>query len=226
MIRFLPLIIFISAGFLGCDNINLGKDSGEKPIIDRIYADRVTMLVTDTATLYVEARDLNDETLDYIWTAVDGGNFVSPNGSNSIRWKPTMLPGFYTIRCKVVNESNESASKELDIQVSNVSNPIVSIISPTAGEYIPASRGNVGIHAKVTNVNQLLVDSMKCYIDQSFIGKVTNNGDYSFTWDVTGLNGPKTIKVQAWTHVLTGSTTTDSTSVNVSIEGTVSKERR
>ncbi len=217
------ITILMTAACWGCDNINLGKDSGDKPIIDRIYADRTTILVTDTATIYAEARDLNDEALDYVWTAVDGGTFVSPNGLDHIEWKPNLLPGFYTIRCKVINESGESATKELDIQVSNVTNPIVSVVSPLEGEYIPASRGSVSIHAKVTNVSQLLVDSMKCYIDQSFIGKVVNNGDYSFTWDVSGLNGTKSIKVQAWTHALTGSTTTDSTKITVSIEGTVTK---
>ena len=219
-------VILISFFFWGCDKVEFGDSSNQKPIIDRIYADRTTMLVSDTATIYVEARDLNDEDLDYVWTAVDGGGFVSQNGLDFIRWKPPLTPGLYTIRCKVVNESKESATKELDIQVSNISSPIVLILSPQEGDFISASIGTVNIHAKVANVNVSQVDSMKCYVNQTLIGRVTNDGDELFPWSVSGLNGPKTIKVQAWTHALTGSTTTDSTKVNVSIEGTVGKPRR
>lgn len=222
------LFVFLAAVvFCGCDNLNLGSDSGQKPVIDQLYADRTTILVTDTATLYVEARDLNDESLDYIWTAVDGGGFVSPNGLESIKWKPPMTPGYYTIRCRVNNESKESATKDIDIQVSNVSNPIVQILSPFNGEFIPSSTGNVNIHAKVTNVVSASVDSMKCFIDEVPIGRVTNNGDAIFSWNVTGLNGSKSVRVQAWTRALINppSTTTGEVSINVSIEGTVGKRK-
>ncbi|MBL7961906.1 hypothetical protein JNL27_16860 [bacterium] len=222
---YLPAI-FLSVVFFGCDNLNLGKDSGQKPVIDRIYADRTTILVSDTTTLYVEARDLNEESLDYIWTALDGGTFVTANGLDLIRWKPPLTPGFYTIRCRVNNESKESATKELDIQVSNVTNPIVQILSPANDDFIPASNGTVTVHARVANVTSGLVDSMKCFVDNNSIGKVTNNGDFSFNWNVIGLNGSKTIKVQAWTRALIpNTTTTDSTLISVSIEGTVSKHR-
>lgn len=220
------LFVFLAAVvFWGCDNLNLGSDSGQKPVIDQLYADRTTILVTDTATLYVEARDLNDESLDYIWTAVDGGGFVSPNGLESIKWKPPMTPGYYTIRCRVNNESKESATKDIDIQVSNVSNPIIQILSPFNGEFIPSSTGNVNIHAKVTNVVSASVDSMKCFIDEVSIGRVINNGDVSFLWNVASLNGSKLVRVQAWTHALTGSTTTGEVSITVSIEGTVGKRK-
>ncbi|KAB2881083.1 hypothetical protein F9K33_02450 [bacterium] len=225
MKRFLLSTLFFIL-FLGCDNLNLGKDSGQKPIIDRIFADRTTILVSDTATIYVEARDLNEESLDYIWTALDGGTFVTINGLDLIRWKPPLTPGFYTIRCRVNNESKESATKELDIQVSNVTNPIVQILSPANDDFIPSSNGTVAIHARVANVTSGLVDSMKCFVDNSSIGKVTNNGDATFDWAVTGLNGVKSIKVQAWTRALIpNTTTTDSTKISVSIEGTVSKRR-
>ncbi|MBL7993830.1 hypothetical protein JNM05_00520 [bacterium] len=226
MKRILIPTLFFSILFMGCDNLNLGKDSGQKPIIDRIFADRTTILVSDTATIYVEARDLNEESLDYIWTALDGGTFVTSNGLDFIRWKPPLTPGFYTIRCRVNNESNESAIKELDIQVSNVTNPIVQILSPANDDFIPASIGTVTVHARVANVTSGLVDSMKCFVDNSLIGKVTNNGDATFDWAVAGLNGFKSIKVQAWTRALIpNTTTTDSTKISVSIEGTVSKRR-
>lgn len=221
---YLPALFFCVV-FSSCDKLNLGKDA-QKPVIDKLYADRTTILVSDTATVYVEARDLNEESLDYIWTAVDGGVFVSSNGLDLIRWKPPLTPGFYTIRCRVNNESKESAAKDLDIQVSNVTNPIVQISSPSNGDFIPASIGTVTIHAKVANVTSALVDSMKCFFDDSPPQKVTNNGDATFNWNVTGLNGPKSIKVQAWTRALIpNTTTTDSTTINVSIEGTVSKRK-
>jgi hypothetical protein len=223
MKRLCMLALFSIIVFIGCDNLNFGKTS-EKPVIDRLYADRATILVTDTATVYVEARDLNEESLDYIWTALDGGVFVSPNGRDSIRWKPLMIPGNYTIRCRVNNESQVSATKEIDIHVTNISSPIVQILSPLNGEFIPSSKGNTAIHATVTNLVWSSVDSMKCFVDNVVLGKVTSSNDNSFNWNVTGLNGSKTIKVQAWTHALIpGTTTTDSTTISVSIEGTVSK---
>lgn len=220
------LFVVLSAlVFCGCDNLNLGKDSGQKPVIDRIYATRATILVGETSTIYVEARDLNEESLDYVWTRPDGGEFVSPNGLDSIQWQAPTSPGLYTIRCKVVNESTESTTKELDIQVTNVSTPIVQILSPLNGDFIASSLGTINVHAKVANVVSASVDSMKCFIDEVPIDTVKNNGDFSFPWSVTGLNGPKTIRVQAWTHVLTGSTTTGEVSITVSIEGTVGKRK-
>lgn len=220
-------VVFLGLVFWGCDGVNLGDDNSQKPVIDKLYASRPTILVADTTTIYVEARDLNEESLDYVWTAIDGGVFVSPNGLDSIKWKAPGAPGLYTIRCRVNNESQESKTQDLDIQVTNVNTPIVQILSPTDGAFFPASNGTVVIHAKVTNVPSASVDSMKFFVDNALFQKVTNDGDFSVNWGITGLNGPKSIKVQAWTRALViGTTTTDSTTINVSIEGTVSKPNK
>lgn len=217
--------------FFGCDKLDLGKGSGQKPVIDGVDATRTSVLIGDTTTLYVNARDLNGENLDYVWTALDGGTFVKYNDINTtvsstdtgvILWKAPLSSGIKRIRIRVNNESGKSALDTVSIYVAGISSPIVSIDSPSNNEFISASADSIYIQAHTLPST---LDSMKCYVNEVQIGRSLNSGSSNFVWHVLHLNGPQTIRVQAWEHLLTGSTTTGQASINVSIEGTVSKHR-
>lgn len=215
--------------FSGCDKLDLGKDSGQKPVIDGTDATRSSVLVGDTTTLYVNARDLNGENLDYVWTAIDGGTFVrfddintsvSSTDTNIILWKAPPSSGIKRIRIRVNNESGKSTLDTVSVYVAGISSPIVSIDSPSNNDFISASADSIYIQAHTLPAT---MDSMKCFVNEVVIGRTLNSGSSNFVWHVLHLNGSQTIRVQAWEHQLTGSTTTGEASINVSIEGTVSK---
>ncbi|MBL7961905.1 hypothetical protein JNL27_16855 [bacterium] len=217
--------------FLGCDKLDLGKDSGQKPVIDGVDASRTSVLNGDTTTLYVNARDLNGENLDYVWTTLDEGAFVKHDDINTtvsstdtsvILWKAPSSTGIKRIRIRVNNESGKSAFDTVSIFVAGISSPIVTIDSPSNNDFISASTDSIYIQAHTLPST---LDSMKCYVNGVQIGRSLNSGASSFVWHVLHLNGPQTIRVQAWEHLLTGSTTTGEASINISIEGTVSKRR-
>lgn len=229
--KFCFLGLFAGMVLSGCDKIDLGKNSGQKPVIDGVHATRPSLLVGDTTTLYVNARDLNGETLDYVWTALDGGTFVKNNDINTpvtttntdvILWKAPQSSGTKRIRIRVNNESEKNAMDTVTVYVAGVSSPVVTIDYPSNNSYLSASLDSIFIQARTLPA---AMDSMKCYVNDVLIGRTVNTGSSNFVWYILHLNGPQTIRVQAWEHLLTGSTTTGEFSVNVSIEGTVSKRK-
>lgn len=219
-------LIIIMFWVVACQPIG-DSDSADAPVIDGITAARNTILVNDTTHITVSARDLNDEQLDYVWTisTTNGGSFDGAISSSTVTYRAPFLPGDYVVKCKVINESNKSTSKNITIKVTNISTPIVEITQPVDADFISASSGVYPIKAKVTNVAASSVDSMVCYIDNKRLSRKTATNNTTFDWDVTGLNGPKRITVQAWARI-SGPATTDSSVVNVSIEGTISKPGR
>lgn len=212
--------------FAACQPIG-DSASADAPVIDGITAARNTILVNDTTNITVSARDLNDEQLDYVWTisTSNGGSFEDAINGSTVTYRAPFLPGDYVIKSKVINESNKSTSKNITIKVTNIGTPIVEITQPTDAAFISASAGIYSIKAKVTNVAASSVDSMVCYIDNKRLSRKTLTNNTTFDWDVTALNGSKRITVQAWARI-SGPATTDSSVVNVSIEGTISKPGR
>ncbi len=220
--------ILVSSLFIrlfSCDSIGSGDDS-QKPVIDNLKALRSSILVNDTTTITASARDLNGEDLDYVWTAPDGGTFEGNLNKNTVIWKAPSTQGNYRIILKVNNESGKSTSKTISITITPISTPVIEITSPTFGQYIPSSLGIDTIRAKVTNLQASSVDSLKCFINNTPIGKFILTNNQNFLWNISGLNGSQEIMVQAWTHSLIPNTTTTGTAtVTVSIEGTIGKPK-
>jgi len=211
--------IFLSI-LTGCEPLKdaIGPKS-QKPVIDDLTATRSTILVDDTTTISVDARDLNNEALDYIWTAAYG-TFEGTLDQAVVAWRAPSTAGSYRVRIRVNNESGKSTTDSIAIQVNGTPFPIVKIINPANGEFIPSNFGSVLIQAQASAVNG--IDSIKCFIDNSLLATAySNQTTYSFPWPILSLNGSKTIKVQAWS-TFQGPTTGDAT-IAVSIEGTVGK---
>lgn len=223
-------VMIVLALWAGCDSNGGGGcsspvgDDATKPVIDEVKAVSSTVIAGDTTSVAGTARDLNGEMLDYVWSK-NAGTFEGPLTNSSIIWRAPAQVGNKTVTLVVVNESGKSATKSVTIMVTNVPTPIVIIDYPTAADFIPSSAGTVNIQARITNTSD--VDSAKCFIDGTFLAKLSNTQNPTFAWNVSGLSGPHRVTVQAWSDfAVPGQQKTDSAFVTVNIEGTIGKPVR
>ncbi len=219
-------LLIASSLFLGCKAGAFGADDGQRPVIDNVTALRSSLLINDTTTITSSARDLNGEKLDYVWTAT-GGTIETGANTPIILWRAPETQGSYKVTLTVNNESQQKTSKAVTLSVTPVSTPIVEILDPTFGQFIPSTNpSSYIIKSTIVNLNAGSVDSVKCFINGVLLEKQILVKSSNFTWNISGLNGDKTIRVQAWTHTLiSGTTTTGFAEVDVKLQGTVGKRK-
>ncbi len=223
---------FVRIGLLallisGCEKLG-NSLSASRPVIDRAYSARSAVVVGDTTHVIVEARDLNDEDLDYVWS-VDAGNGTLEGAVDQpvTVWRAPVNAGLYQVSIRVVNESGKNRSATIDIQAVLNEIPIVSITSPANGQYIASNQGTVLIQTQTTAANGL--DSIKCLVGSVAIGQLFPGGSTSvtnpFPWDVTALAGNQLITVRAWSKKTDMTVVSGEASIQVSIEPVVGKAR-
>lgn len=216
------LVLSSVVGISGCFDIDTKTDISRKPVIDRITVAPTTILVGETSVITVEARDLNNERLSYVWSKPDGGEWVGTLTGSSVTWKAPASLGalshkLFRIVVRVQNEHDKFAVDTAKVIVNQSPNPTVTFISPLNGDYIPMSAGTVQIHAASSFTDTY---SMRCYIDNLYFDSTTT---YVFNknWNVSSLpEGPKRIKIIATRPGGLGSK-----EITVSIEGTIGKRK-
>lgn len=223
-----PIVILCS--FLitlsGCKGLGDAL-TASRPVIDRVYAARSAVVVGDTTHVIVEARDLNGEDLDYVWTVTSGSGAVEDGADEPIAtWRAPLTAGSSTLRIRVVNSSGKDRTATVEIQAVLNEIPIVTISAPGNGQFIPSNQGTVLIQTQTTAANG--VDSVKCFVGTDEIGRQTGAGTTvtaNFPWDVTGVSGSQLITVRAWSRRTDMSVVTGEATVQVSIEPVVGKAR-
>jgi hypothetical protein len=206
----------------GClDNLT-GSKKTQYPVIDHLYARRSSILTNDTVIVKVEARDLNGERLQYVWDNFNLGTFIGDVTIDSVRWKAPNTGGNYFIEVNVANTSHKVTTDSVTILVATVTTPIITIASPSNNQFIPASLDSITISVSTTPPQ---IDSMKCLVNNVVIGRTgAGISSANFKWHIRTLNGPQAIKIQAWTHNF-GPSTLGESLINVSIEGTIGKQK-
>ncbi|MBX7150525.1 PKD domain-containing protein [bacterium] len=214
------LWIISCVGFLGCDKLgNLGKDS-EKPVIDRITIDPPAILVNDTTSITVEARDLNDEDISYVWNNFSQGTFIGSTTGETILWKAPAVAGNYPIRVTVTNESGRSTSRTDTVEVIAQNTPVVIITNPMNGAFISAGLGAVTVAAQATPTD---IDSMTFAVGNVVLDRALGSSA-NFVWNIASLSGSQILRVKAYRHSGPQQFVGE-TSISVSIESVVGKRK-
>ncbi|NUM82070.1 hypothetical protein HUU42_14845 [bacterium] len=214
------LMILLCAGFPGCDKLGqLGKDS-EKPVIDRITIDPAAILVNDTTTITVEARDLNDEPISYVWNNFGQGTFIGSTTDEIILWKAPAVAGNYPIRITVTNESGRSTSRTDTVEVIAQNTPVVIISNPLNGAFISAGLGAVTVSAQATPTD---IDSMTFAVGSTVLDRALGSSA-NFVWNIASLSGSQILRVSAYRHSGPQQFVGE-TSISVSIEPVVGKRK-
>jgi len=213
--------------FVGCNKLG-NSLSSTRPVIDRAYSARSAIVVGDTTHVIVEARDLNDEMLDYVWSAESGQGMIEGAADQTVAvWRAPVNAGTYTVSIRVVNESGKNRTATIGIQTVLNEIPIVSITAPTNSQFIPSNQGPVQIQTQSTAANG--VDSVKCFINGSQLDTVAlgNSTNFlkNFTWPVSGLSGNQLITVRAWSRKTDMTVVSGEASIQVSVEPVVGKLR-
>ncbi|MBD3184868.1 PKD domain-containing protein [Candidatus Poribacteria bacterium] len=104
-----------------------GEDESDPPIIFSLIAEPEIVAPDQTATLTVEAGDVDEDPLTYIWTAAAG----NINGSSkTVSWSPPQEEGRYEITV-TVSDGNDSVSQSI----------ILWVWIPRPGDYYPLEVG-------------------------------------------------------------------------------------
>jgi hypothetical protein len=200
--------------------------TASRPVIDRAFAARSAVVVGDTTHVIVEARDLNGEDLDYVWSVAAGNGALEGQVDTAVAvWRAPVNAGTYTVSIRVTNESGKNRTATVDIQAVLSNIPIVTILSPVNGQFIPSNQGIVLVQSQITAA--LGVDSVKCFVGSVEIDPKNVTGtsvSVNFQWDVTNFTGSQLITVRAWSHQNTTVITGES-SVQVSVEPVVGKTK-
>lgn len=221
------ILAVLTAVFMSSGCKKLGDAlSSSRPVIDRAYAARSAVIVGDTTQVIVEARDLNDEDLDYVWSVATGNGSIESGVDLPVAvWRAPVNAGTYTVNVRVTNESGKNRTDLIEIQAVLSNIPIVTISSPANGQFIPSNQGIVLIQSQITAA--LGIDSAKCFVGSVEIDPKNFSGtsvNANFQWDVTSFTGSQLITVRAWSHQTT-TVITGEASVQVSIEPVVGKTR-
>lgn len=211
--------------FSSCIEVNDSKDTSSKPVIDKMTAVPSSVMISDSSVITVEARDLNGERLSYVWSKPDGGEWAGNVTGSSVTWKaPASLSGGassknHRIIVRVQNENKKYALDTVTVTVNSTQNPVVTITSPSNGEYILLNTGTVPISATSTFPDCF----MKCYINSVLIDSSTERlQNYNYNWNISSeTEGTKQIQIIATRPGgYTGSAT-----VTISLEGTIGKRK-
>ncbi len=207
-----------------CIEVNDSIDNSSKPVIDKMTAVPASVIISDTSVITVQARDLNGERLSYVWSKPDGGDWVGNVTGSSVTWKaPSSLSGGvssknFRIIARVQNENKKYALDTVMVTVNSTQNPVVTILSPLNGAFIPLSEGTVRIHAQSSFTDTY---SMKCYIN----GVPKDSSAtyvYEKNWNIAAeTEGTKQIQIVATRP----GGYTGTASVTISLEGTIGKRK-
>ncbi len=113
-IAFLSLVFFTTAS--GCGLVN------NDPVIGGIYAESDNWFTGQSYEIVVEASDLDEDELDYEWTASRGE--ISGEGSR-VTWTSPVQAGAYSIRVKVIDSRGGEASTNLSLHVVANEPPVI-----------------------------------------------------------------------------------------------------
>jgi hypothetical protein len=225
MLKSIPIVYVFLITVSGCKGLGDAL-TASRPVIDRVYAARSAVVVGDTTHVIVEARDLNGEDLDYVWSVASGNGEIETGADQPIAvFRAPVNAGTYTVSIRVTNESGKNRTATVDIQAVLSNIPIVTISSPVNGQFIPSNQGIVLVQSQITAA--LGVDSVKCFVGSVEIDPKNVTGtsvSVNFQWDVTNFTGSQLITVRAWSHQNTTVITGES-SVQVSVEPVVGKTK-
>lgn len=223
MLKYIPIAVLLTLS--GCKGLGDAL-TASRPVIDRAFAARSAVVVGDTTHVIVEARDLNGEELDYVWSVVSGNGTLEGAVDQPVAvWRAPVNAGTYTVNVRVTNESGKNRTDMIEIQAVLSNIPIVTISSPVNGQFIPSHQGIVLVQSQITAA--LGVDSAKCFVGSVEIDPKNVSGtsvSANFQWDVTSFTGSQLITVRAWSHQNTTVITGES-SVQVSVEPVVGKTK-
>ncbi len=214
------------AAFAACiEDTNGPTDDVKVPVIDKISATPNAILVNDSSVISVEARDLNGETLNYVWKVLDGGTLSGNVASQTVTWHAPSVQGVYRIRCRVSNKSQKFTADTVRVSVQTNVKPVINVIYPQPNSYISAGLGQIYINFSSVPQNQ--VDTIKCFINNQLYQTVNFPPlNYNISWNISELNGSQEIKLVAKTDYFSpGIWQTDSVIVPVSIEGGIGKRK-
>jgi hypothetical protein len=210
--------------FSGCIEVNNSDTKKSvKPDILEFKATPSSIIVGDSSTIYVNAREVNDEMLSYYWwvSPSNSGKWLTPIISESVRWQAPLSIGNlqsknHYIYVRVQNEHNKTTTDSTRIIVNASDNPIVTITSPQNGAYIPMSAGSIHINATSSYSD---LRNMKLYVN-GILKDTSSATPLDKVWNITQEEaGSKIIQITA-TRV---SGYTGSATVTISLEGTIGK---
>jgi hypothetical protein len=204
----LPIAI---CGLTGCEELSKLVQPNQPPIVDRVFALRDRLFPADTTTVQVQARDPENASLSYRWSA-EGGTLSSTTGPQVI-WTAPAVAGNYKVSVKVRDDKQDETEGAVTITVIAVERPTVKIIQPENGAFIPGL-GVMIIEAVASHPNG--IQRVEFRVGSNMLG-VDNSPPYQQPWRVEGLSGPATIIATAFRAGTPGEPGVDS--VRVSVEG-------
>ncbi len=222
---FIFQLMFMSFFLNACFEVNNSNEKkSSKPVIDHFTAVPSSVMVGDSSVITVDARDLNDEQLSYVWSKPDGGEWLGSVTGETVKWKAPSTIGILTTKnfmiiVKVQNEHSKYILDTVTIIVNQSNNPVVTFNSPQNGIFIPMSTGTVLISAS----SSYNADSMLCYINGVLWGKKMNASRIDTSWIVAEeTEGTKNIQITAFRHI-DNTVYSGTNSISVTIEGTIGK---
>ncbi len=223
MIKILIWVIFTAVLLLTACDENLFKTEEEVEApqvgdIQSILAD-FSLNAGDTTKFWITPTNRDAGPFNYQWTATNGEFIYTTDWDTAYRRAP--LEGGESIIGVEVSNSEKSVTKTKQIIVISLTNPVVSILSPTSGSYLVQFE-SIELRAEASHDHDIY--SVEFFVNDNLISIVGGNSSniYAINWTNTAPAGLAEIKVRA-TAQITATINTDSIFVN--IEGVVPGKR-
>jgi len=112
----LVLLVFFMSGFFSCTNENDDDDdtSGDPLVFDTLFADRDTVIIGDSTIVTAIATG---DGLEYYWSKTQENSMIIGNGYWVLYIAQPCSAGVDIITCEVMDNSNNSDSKQIAIEV-------------------------------------------------------------------------------------------------------------